>query len=97
MTDVTMDITIVTHQIESETPEMAEMKASEFKAKCLRVIDEVAASGDELIVTKNGKPLVKMVPYRSKRSSLWGLYAGRIEMHDDLVEPIDVEWEASQG
>ena len=76
---------------------MGEMKASEFKAKCLRVIDEVAAGGDELIVTKNGKPLVKMVPYRSKRTSLWGLYAGRIEMLDDLVDPIDVEWEASKG
>ena len=88
---------MVTHRIEWETSEMAEMKASEFKAKCLRVIDEVAAGGDELIVTKNGKPLVKMVPYRPKRSSLWGSYAGRIEMHDDLVDPIEVEWEASRG
>ena len=73
------------------------MKASEFKAKCLRVIDEVAASGDELIVTKNGKPLVKMVPYRAKRSPLWGLYAGELKIHGDLVEPIDVDWEAAGG
>ena len=76
---------------------MGEMKGSEFKAKCLRVIDEVATTGDELIVTKNGKPLVKMVPYRAKRSSLWGLYAGQLEIHGDLVDPIDVDWEAASG
>ena len=76
---------------------MGEMKASEFKAKCLRAIDEVAASGDELIVTKNGKPLVKMVPYRAKRATLWGAYADRLKIHDDLVEPIDVDWEAARG
>ena len=76
---------------------MSEMKASEFKAKCLRVIDEVAASGDELIVTKNGKPLVKMVPYRAKRLSLWGSYADRLQIHDDLVEPIGADWESAEG
>ena len=33
------------------------IKASEFKAKCLKLMDEVAASGEELIITKNQKPI----------------------------------------
>ena len=33
------------------------MKASEFKAKCLRLMDEVAEDGGEIVITKNGKPV----------------------------------------
>ena len=40
------------------------MKASEFKAKCLKLMDEVAESGEEIIITKNGKPVAKLAPYR---------------------------------
>ena len=39
------------------------MKASEFKAKCLKLMDEVAESGEEIIITKNGKPVAKLAPY----------------------------------
>ena len=33
------------------------IKASEFKAKCLKLMDEVAESGEEIIITKNGRPV----------------------------------------
>ena len=36
------------------------IKASEFKAKCLALIDEVARTGNAIVVTKNGKPLVEL-------------------------------------
>ena len=32
------------------------IKASEFKAKCLQLMDEVAETGDEIVITKNGRP-----------------------------------------
>ena len=41
------------------------IKASEFKAKCLKLMDEVAESGEEIIITKNGKPVAKLTAYKT--------------------------------
>ena len=40
------------------------IKASEFKAKCLKLMDEVAETGEEIIITKNGKPVAKLILQR---------------------------------
>jgi prevent-host-death family protein len=40
---------------------MRTIKASEFKAKCLQLIDEVAASGEPIEITKRGKAMVHLV------------------------------------
>ena len=71
------------------------IKASEFKTKCLKLMDEVAASGDEIVITKNGCPVSRLVPYRGKPKSLFGIDRGRIEILGDIIESLDVEWEAS--
>ena len=63
------------------------MKASEFKAKCLKLMDEVASSGDEIIITKNGRPVSRLVPYREKPKSLFGIDRGRIEILGDIIAP----------
>ena len=73
------------------------IKASEFKAKCLKLMDEVAASGKEIVITKNGRPVSRLVPYREKPKSLFGIDTGRIELLGDIIEPLDVEWEAETG
>lgn len=39
-----------------------EITASQFKARCLRLLDEVAETGQTLIVTKHGKPVVRVEP-----------------------------------
>jgi prevent-host-death family protein len=39
-----------------------EIPAARFKAQCLALLDDVAATGDELIVTKRGKPVARVVP-----------------------------------
>ncbi len=70
------------------------INAAEFKATCLELLDEVAESGEELIITKNGHPVSRLVPYRKKPKSLFGIDRGRIEILGDIIEPIDVEWEA---
>ena len=33
------------------------IKASEFKANCFKLMDEVAESGEEIVITKNGRPV----------------------------------------
>ena len=45
---------------------MKEIKASIFKARCLALMDEVAASGEEIVVTKNGKPVSRLVPIKNQ-------------------------------
>jgi prevent-host-death family protein len=62
--------------------------ASEFKAKCLKIIDEVAESGRALVVTKKGVPVVRVMPVRPKRSILGrGIGEGRIL--GDVISPLD--------
>lgn len=39
-----------------------EIQASEFKATCLSLLDEVAATRREIVVTKRGRPVAKLVP-----------------------------------
>ena len=73
------------------------IKASEFKAKCLKLMDEVAESGEEIVITKNGRPVSRLTPYRKKPKTLFGIDRGRIEVLGDIGEPVDVTWEAEAG
>jgi prevent-host-death family protein len=70
------------------------IKASEFKAKCLALLDEVEETGDRLVITKKGKPVADVVPHKPAKRNLIGLLKGRGEILGDIISPIDVEWEA---
>ena len=69
------------------------IKASEFKAKCLKLMDAVADTGEELVITKNGNPVAKLVPY-TKPQSLYGMFKDDIQILGDIMAPIAVEWDA---
>ncbi len=69
------------------------MKASEFKARCLALMDEVAESGGEIVITKRGKPVARLAPCERRPTTLFGA-GGEIAIHGDIIEPIDVTWEA---
>ena len=68
------------------------IKASEFKAKCLKLMDEVAESGEEIIVTKNGKPVAKLSPLRQKPDVIFGIDRDTIQIHGDIVSPMQAGW-----
>ena len=68
------------------------IKASEFKAKCLKLMDEVAESGDEIIITKNGRPVSRLVPFRKKPDSWFGRDRDIIQIHGDIVSPMPGDW-----
>ena len=70
------------------------IKASEFKATCLKLMDEVAENGGEIVITKNGRPTAKLVAYREKPQTLLGIDRGKLEILGDVVAPIDAEWKA---
>jgi prevent-host-death family protein len=75
--------------------EMQTIQASEFKAKCLALMDDVAATGEVLIVTKNGKPIAELRPYSGgKADSPFGLHRD-LRVIGDIVAPIAAdEWQA---
>ena len=71
------------------------IKASEFKAKCLKLMDEVAETGEEIVITKNGKPVAKLTAYRERPKTLFGIDRGKYEIIGDLDDAfLDVDWDA---
>jgi prevent-host-death family protein len=70
------------------------IKAAEFKAKCLPLIDEVARTGIAVIITKNGKPVAELVRYRPRKQSARGILKDELSITGDIMSPIDVECEA---
>jgi prevent-host-death family protein len=67
--------------------------AGEFKAKCLKLLDEVAEKRETLVITKHGKPVAQVVPI-PPQESLFGSMRGTGEILGDIISPIDVEWDA---
>ncbi len=73
-----------------------EIIASEFKAKCLHLMDEVARSGEPVIITKYGKPIAQLVSIRTQPGMLFGAFKDVMEIKGDITSPIEVEWEANK-
>jgi len=65
--------------------------ASEFKAKCLALLDEVAETKETLVVTKRGKPVVRVVP-ADEPASLRGTVTYLVS-DDELIKPLYEDWE----
>ena len=63
--------------------------ASEFKAKCLKIMDEVAATGEPVIITKHGVPVAQLVPEVQKPETLFGALQGSVIILGDIVGHID--------
>ncbi len=65
---------------------MHTIQASKFKAKCLALMDEVARTGQSILVTKNGRPVAELRPHRPPRVlSPLGLHAGKTVINGDIV------------
>ena len=68
-----------------------DISASEFKAKCLRLLDDIQESGAEMVITKHGKPVARVVPVGGKRPSLRGAWKGSARVRGDIVH---LDWSA---
>jgi len=64
------------------------MPASAFKTKCLAVMDDVQATGEPVIVTKRGKPVVKVVPVESEMDDMFGSMAAEVKIVGDIESPV---------
>jgi prevent-host-death family protein len=68
--------------------------AGEFRTVCLKLMDEVKRTGEEIVITKHGQPVAKLVPVTDTRRQTFGLLSDQTVIYGDLVEAIGEEWEA---
>lgn len=62
--------------------------AGEFKAKCLKLLDEVAETGEPIVITKFGKPVARLMPIREHRKPLFGAMRGTVLWEGDIISPL---------
>jgi prevent-host-death family protein len=72
------------------------LPASEFKARCLELMDYVRASGRDIVITKHGKPVAKLVPIPEPRVDPFGALKGTVTYHGDIVAPTGERWSAEE-
>ena len=73
------------------------MPAGVFKAKCLKLMDEVQKYHKEIVITKFGKPVAKLVPAdETKPKSPFGFLKGSVIIKGDIIAPIRERWEANE-
>ena len=76
-------------------PATTTISATEFKATCLELMDEVARTGTEVIVTKHGRPVVRVSAIRPESESPIGWMAGHHALLGDLASADMTFWESS--
>ena len=84
----------VVHRYSSKRLDSKEVPASVFKNSCLQLIDQVRQTREEIVVTRYGHPVAKLVAFEEGTAQLFGHLAGSVTIHGDVVAPVEVEWNA---
>lgn len=66
---------------------MKTMPAGQFKARCLRIMDQVSSTREPVTITKKGRPVAKLVPADTPPEDIFGCLKGEIEIVGDIVSP----------
>ena len=66
---------------------MKKMAAGSFKTNCLAVMDEVQAKHETVVITKNGKPVAKLVPINTETDEIYNFIKGKGAVTGDVVSP----------
>lgn len=73
------------------------ISATEFKQKCLAIMDEVAAEGNEIVITKRGKAICRLVPLKNHpEEKRFGWMKGSISILSDLTKSLEEHWDADE-
>jgi prevent-host-death family protein len=76
-------------------PEVRTIAAGEFKAKCLKLMDEAVLTQKPVTITKRGKVVGKFVPVSADKKSAHsfiGAGKGMMTIHGDIVSALPNEW-----
>ena len=71
---------------------MRTIPAGRFKARCLRLMDEVRNTREPVLITKKGRPVAKLVPAESQPEDIFGCLKDEIKIVGDIESPV-VPWE----
>ena len=66
---------------------MKKMAAGVFKTNCLAVMDEVQAKHETVVITKHGKPVVKLVPVSTDTDDIYNFLSGKGAVVGEIVSP----------
>jgi prevent-host-death family protein len=67
---------------------MRTIAAGQFKARCLRLMDEVRATREAVLITKKGRPVAKLVPAESQVGDIFGCLRDEIKIMGDIESPV---------
>lgn len=77
---------------------MRTITASRFKAGCLKIMDEVKARREPVLITKKGKAVARLVPVEERALEVFGCLSGELEIAGDITGPVTPpsRWKGSQ-
>jgi prevent-host-death family protein len=71
-----------------------QLTAVEFQSKCIELMDQVKENHEEVIITKDGKPIAKLIPMGEETAgSLFGFMKDTVKINGDIVASIDEKWD----
>lgn len=71
--------------------------ATEFKAHCLSLMERVARTREEIVITKHGRPVARLVPAQAEApAEVFGFMAGTVTRMGDIVSPVGEQWDAER-
>ena len=73
------------------SPEPDRVPASKFKEQCLRLLETV--TGEGIVITKHGRPIAKLLPYREEVGDLIGCLRGELQILGDTLTTEEA-WDA---
>jgi prevent-host-death family protein len=76
--------------------EPTQYSVTEFKARCLELIDRIEHTREELTITRYGKPVAKLVPHEASTGPVFGHLKGTVTILGDIIGPTGEEWEADE-
>lgn len=78
---------------------MKNMQASDFKARCLAVLDEVQRTGHAVTILKRGKPVARLIPAATVERRPQERLAGSVTILGDIIAPAlpATAWHAVAG
>lgn len=68
------------------------ISAAQFKARCLQLMDDVQTHHAEIVITKRGRPVAKLVPVDEEAPESFGFMRGTVRYHGDIVAPDHESW-----
>lgn len=75
-----------------------QISIEKFQTKYLKLMDDIQKYHSEIIITKFGKPIAKLIPIVDEQAekSLFGYMKDSVLIHEDILEPIGENWEVDE-